>query len=429
MDKLEKHILGEFINLSNYQEQVDVMMEIGAKYFTDKSAIKLLELFSKVLFEKKTQINFTTVYSQVRQIEELEIQDFIDIATNYKPEGNINLYIALLKERKYKGDITKIIDYALGKIGSAVTLDEINAYKDEMMMEVNRIGFEDRSEFIEPFEYINKIENNLEKGSSIEGYEWGINYLDATTSGIVTPRLYVLGGLKKTGKSRFVINTMLNLYKQKIPSVFLSLEMPAYEVTKLLISRYAYIPEQHLRGMGIITKEEKSLFKQAKDTIDWAFLNVECASRLNLGQVISRIRRYSKLFNKPVVFIDYLQRIEHDRNRQAQELEKISVAIADATREFNVPIVLLSQLSNLAERDGVSIGALKGSGGIGESADTIILLENLYRKQKLDENKNKMDIYVEQRYGDSAKFTVYTDLATCNFADLPENGRDWGGNP
>ena len=95
----------------------------------------------------------------------------------------------------------------------------------------------------------------------------------------------------------------------------------------------------------------------------------------------------------------------------------ISVAIADATREYNMPVILLSQLSNFAEREGASIGALKGSGGIGEAADVILLLDNLYRKNKSEENKNKMDIYIEQRYGDSGKIELATDLSWCRFAD------------
>lgn len=58
------------------------------------------------------------------------------------------------------------------------------------------------------------------------------------------------------------------------------------------------------------------------------------------------------------------------------------------------------------------------SGGIGESADVILLLDNPYRRDKSEINKNKMDIYIEQRYGDSGRISLSTDLGICKFSDL-----------
>jgi replicative DNA helicase len=118
-----------------------------------------------------------------------------------------------------------------------------------------------------------------------------------------------------------------------------------------------------------------------------------------------------------VVFIDYLQRIVHNKNRDAQELEEISNIIADATREEGIAIILLSQMQNIAENEIPTIGHLKGSGGIGESADTILLLDNIARRTHKDTDKGNMDIYVEQRYGDSGKVELLCDLGTLWFGD------------
>ena len=95
-----------------------------------------------------------------------------------------------------------------------------------------------------------------------------------------------------------------------------------------------------------------------------------------------------------MVFIDYIQRIDHDRNRQAQQLEDISVRIADSARLNNIAVVLLSQLNVQGEREIPSIAHLKGSGGIGEAADTVLLLDNLYRRTKREADKNKINIYI-----------------------------------
>lgn len=57
------------------------------------------------------------------------------------------------------------------------------------------------------------------------------------------------------------------------------------------------------------------------------------------------------------------------------------------------------------------------SGGIGEAADAILLLSNVYRKTKLDADKGRFEILIEQRYGDSGIIKCTADLGTSTFAD------------
>ena len=60
------------------------------------------------------------------------------------------------------------------------------------------------------------------------------------------------------------------------------------------------------------------------------------------------------------------------------------------------------------------------SGGIGEAADAILLFDNLYRRTKNENDKNKIDLYIEQRYGDSGKIELWSDLGSCRFNNLAE---------
>ena len=118
--------------------------------------------------------------------------------------------------------------------------------------------------------------------------------------------------------------------------------------------------------------------------------------------------------------IDYIQRISHDRNRQAFELEDISIKLADSARQNNIALILLSQLNAAGEREAPNMGHLKGSGGIGEAADTILLMDNLYRRTKSEKDRNKLDVYIEQRHGDSGKLELYADLGSCRFGNLAD---------
>jgi len=422
-DRLEQRVLADII-VSDYEMQVEALMRLDKQDFSNKHCQTNFVKLSEVVFKERKKVDIFSYREWVK--DDLDFGDINEIIK--LTEGDANLlvqHVTLLKQRTYKKRLLSVYRDTARQINSAVTLDNIEEAKTKALTEIGSIEFASKSKYMNPHEFVEQIDRNMDKGSDLEGYSWGIGNLDALTSGIIPSHLIVLGGLKKTGKSRLVINTRERLAEQKVHSIFLSLEMPEYQITKLSLSRHSMVEEYKLRHKKYLNSDDRRKYEEAKKTIQWDYMKTECASGININQVIMRIRRYSREFPNSVIFIDYLQRFVYNVHKEAQELQIICNKIADAAREYNVAIVLLSQLANLAEREGVSIGSLKGSGGIGESADVIILLENLYRKQKLEENKNKMDLYLEQRYGESGKLELHTDLSTCMFADLAEQPREW----
>ena len=115
--------------------------------------------------------------------------------------------------------------------------------------------------------------------------------------------------------------------------------------------------------------------------------------------------------------IDFLQRIRHNRDKGATQLEDICVALADSTRMYDCSIILLSQYNALSEQGAPTMASLKGSGGIGESADCIFLLDNKRRRLNDDAFKGEMDCYIEQRYGDAGLVKMSVDLGTSTFTE------------
>ena len=410
---LEYKILCDILTRDTFQEQARLLTELSLQDFKDKKNIELFKIFNNILV-RRIKIDMISLYEYDKSlaIENLKLSQ--DISTN---EYDCINRIRSLKERNYRASISETVKKLSAELLKENDTDKFDDIKNRMIVDLSQTDLDTGSKFINPVEYTAKIDENMKREAGMEGHSWGLADLDTYTSGIVKPRLTVIGGLKKTGKSRFVINTRFHLYKQKIPSVFLSLEMPGYEVTKLTYSRFTNIQDSHFRSIGFLSNEEKQTYSRVKNEIDWTLLPTECNNGLNIHQILQRLRMYQRIYKNPVVFIDYLQRIKHDRNRQAQELEEISNIIADATRLYDIPIILLSQMANIAEREQPTIGHLKGSGGIAESADIILLLDNLYRRSKQDSDKGKFEIVIEQRYGDSGKIKIMTDLGTCSFYD------------
>ncbi|HUX60372.1 MAG TPA: DnaB-like helicase C-terminal domain-containing protein, partial [Ignavibacteriaceae bacterium] len=190
-----------------------------------------------------------------------------------------------------------------------------------------------------------------------------------------------------------------------------------YEITKLLYSSFTGFNDLRFRSSSFLSHDERYTFENTH--LNQELLGIECKSALSIEQVISRIKRLAKM-GFTVIAIDYLQRIKSKNENRASELEDYSIRIADSARQNNVSIILLSQLNAMAEnpKEPPNMGSLKGSGGIGEAADSIILFDNLYRRTKNENDKNKIDLYFEQRYGDSGRLQIEADLGSCRFNNL-----------
>ena len=412
---IEKIFLSELL-LADRNDQIDFYSQLGEKYFYTYKWKNYFNAFGKILIVLKKDLDTINIHNECKNEDWYLPSELNDLQNAASSSANIGRNIAILKERSYRKELLEVLDKKTLKLKETKWHDDLAEAKNDLIASMDAIELDrDGSDFVDFPTYENLIKEHMDSESNIEGYGWGIDDLDTLTNGITNPKLIVLGGLKKSGKSRFIINTRYALQKQGIASPFISLEMPAMELAKLHYARELKIPDFKLRSGAMLNDIETQSVKDFK--MDWSLFPTECVSGLRVDQIISRIRRYSKLYPKSVIFIDYLQRVVHDRTNQASALEGISNQIADATREFDVSIVLLSQLQNLAEREVPSIGHLKGSGGIGESADIIMLLDNLYRRDKTDINKGKFRMYVEQRYGDSGVVKIWADLGICEYQD------------
>jgi replicative DNA helicase len=411
MIETEKIILGELIHASE-DDRFEAISQLDAEgLFRNQEHKEIFHSISKLVI-KGLKIDQVSLYQDLHsKVDPKIISEISFLGTN---NNNLFSHIQTLKFLKYKRDVEKIAKNSLKEIRDAKDAEDIEELKSKLISELSGIGFEDKSEFVDLDEQNQLLMKQIQSDRKIEGYSWGLSDLDKWTSGLVKPRVYVVGGLKKAGKSRFIIFLMKNLHEQNIPTAFLSLEMPSYEVNKLLRACFCGIDDVRLRSSSYLSKEELKSLSSVK--IDNTVLRVECRAGLELKQILSRIRKYTKMGFK-VIIIDYIQRIDHDRNKQAQELENISFKIADSARVNNVVIIILSQLNALGEKQVPNMGHLKGSGAIGEAADTIILFDNLYRRNKKN-IKNKIDLYIEQRYGDSGKLSIQADLGSCTFRNF-----------
>jgi len=106
------------------------------------------------------------------------------------------------------------------------------------------------------------------------------------------------------------------------------------------------------------------------------------------------------------------------------QVTEISRSLKGIAKEFDVPVVALSQLSRAVEARGgrPRLSDLRDSGSIEQDADVVIFI---HREDKHDENsdkKNIVEILIEKhRNGPTGKAELYFDNKKTSFLSIDKN--------
>jgi replicative DNA helicase len=425
---IEAYALGSIMLMRSKFEVSDVLDILKPEYFTVDKNKSIYEAIKAANAEGQTP-ETVTVWTFLKRLgHKIEPAYLTGLTQHIATDAKAEFYSKLLAEKWYGRETKKILEDSAKKLNRDMDAGEVETIKTETVRALEKLDLWGGIKLVDYPAELERMEENMERrDGKLDGYSWGLIDLDSWTGGIEPGKLYVIGALKKAGKTRFAIFLRKILYKQGIATPFLSLEVPPYEVAKLTMSAFTGIEDLKFRAQSKISPEEKAKYYAIKKKINFDLLPTECIAGIEIPEVLQRIRYYSKRYPKCVVILDYVQRIEHDENNQAIKLEKYSRQIADTVRKTKTGLLLLSQLKNLAEEKSrePGTGDLKGSGGIGEAADAILILDNIYRRTEEEGDKNKMTIKIEQRYGDKGRVNIITDLSKCSFKngftkDFPE---------
>jgi len=176
----------------------------------------------------------------------------------------------------------------------------------------------------------------------------------------------VIAGRPSMGKTALALVMAKNIARHKQPVAFFSLEMRA----QYLLKRLAQGEGRNLGGY--------EGFKRGCERLIGLPIYIDDASKHNLAGLKNRISGVVKKYNVQTVFIDYLTLLDMPpgQNRN-QQVEEISRSIKIMAKHFNIPIIVLSQLSRAVEQrtnKNPSLSDLRESGAIEQDADQVLLL-------------------------------------------------------
>jgi replicative DNA helicase len=129
-----------------------------------------------------------------------------------------------------------------------------------------------------------------------------------------------------------------------------------------------------------------------------------------------------------LVVVDYLQLMapvqSKNNDNVVQQITEISRSLKHLAREFDVPVLALSQLSRAVEQRGgrPRLSDLRDSGSIEQDADVVMFIHREDKYKDESEKTNIAEILIEKhRNGPTGSIQLYFDQTKSSFMDIDKN--------
>ena len=342
-------------------------------------------------------------------------------------------YIRLIKDKFLRRLLIKLGYEAInsGYITSIPLEIILNDFENKLFNLTNEIKTQ---KLFSSAELLNNIFFELKKKSlnpSLSGLASGFYDLDSLTQGFQKSDLIIIAGRPSMGKTALGLNITLNIIKNlKLPVLFFSLEMSKEQIMYRLLSIETSITQSKLRS-GNLYKNDWTKLNKILKIMSKLPLFIDDSSDLSIQDIRSKIKTI--IFEQSqigLIIIDYLQLIQNFKlksENRAQELSEVTRVLKTIAREFNIPIIALSQLSrNIENRVDKKpmLADLRESGSIEQDADLVLML---YRSNHYDLKQNESNtlnnsltelIIAKQRNGPIGSIKLKFDEKRTKFSNF-----------
>lgn len=275
------------------------------------------------------------------------------------------------------------------------------------------------------------LESPYQPQSEVTAHKTGLKLFDAITGGLRNSELIILAARPSVGKTAVALNLMryLTQTNKNIIPVFFSLEMKAKSIINRLVASLGGYDSRKLDNpYAKLTDAEKSRWTQALDAVRAINLETFDSAAQTMSDIRRKTRKMARLHKDKqiVVFVDYLQIIkpEHRKMSEYERVTAVSSELKELAKEFDCPVIALSQLNRDNESRGTKdkrpmMSDLRGSGAVEQDADIIALLhrEDYYEPNPMNHNHELEINIAKNRNAATGVVTLHFDRTTQTIRD------------
>ena len=394
---------------------------LGSMLLSQEAIIDVSEILKPDDFYKdsnslifKTALN---LYASGEPVDPLTVAESLRSQGNLEKAGDRSYIINLMSAvptpanaRYYAEVVGRLATYrrlieAAQKVAAVAyrAPEELAEALDEAESVVFSVAQRERRESIKPLkELMETTFEDLEKiadGMIDTGIRTGFTDLDELTMGLQPSDLIVIAARPSMGKTSLALNIADYVaVEERVPVAIFSLEMSASELTKRMLCSRARVNSQKLKS----SFKDDDVWQRLSDAageLTSASIFIDDNADIGIMELRSKIRRLKSQHDIGLLIIDYIQLMGSDRylENRVQEIASISRGLKVMGRDFNIPVIAVSQLSREPEKHNRRpiLSDLRESGAIEQDADLIIFIhrEEIYDREN-DEVKGRADVNV-----------------------------------
>ncbi|AFU99225.1 replicative DNA helicase [Simiduia agarivorans] len=374
----------------------------------------------------------------------------LDLAANTPSAANVAAYARIIRERA----TLRALISAANEI-SQTSMNPAGLDSDDLLQLAERrvaAIAEDRPKeggFIGAesllHQAVSRIDELFRTDSDLTGISTGLQDLNERTAGWQPGELIILAARPSMGKTALALNFVeAALASTSKPALVFSMEMPSVSLIMRMLSSLGRIDAGKLRN-GKLTEEDWPKLSSAVAKLKDKPLYIDDTPALSPQEVRARIKRVVRqhfgklqqenpdtpseeleaLAQPGMVMVDYLQlmQIANYTEGRTQEISEISRSLKGIAKEFNCPVIALSQLNRGVEQrpnKRPMNSDLRESGAIEQDADVILFIyrDEYYNEDSPDKGVAEL-IIGKQRNGEIGtskaafvgKYTRFENLA------------------
>lgn len=239
--------------------------------------------------------------------------------------------------------------------------------------------------------------------------------------------LVIVAGRPSMGKTSLAMNIAQHVsVVERMPVAVFSLEMGVEQLALRMLASEAWINQGYVRStlnLAKLKKEDWSKLVDASGKLNDAPLYIDDTAAISPMEIRAKVRRLVSQVDLRLIVVDYLQlmSIKARVDSREQEISEISRTLKAIAKEFNVPVIAVSQLNRRVEDrhdKRPMMSDLRESGAIEQDADVICFIyrDDFYNKEKSNQKGLAEIIVAKHRNG---------PVGTVLLKWLPEYTRFW----
>ena len=414
----------------------DLIAEVVAAQDFFKREHRLIYQAIQSLAASDTPFDVLTIAESLPEIAEVGGLAYLsDLARNTPSVANIHAYAEIVRERAHLRQLI-MLGHECSRSATAPQASSVQV-QEEFEQKLFALGqglapnrFVDVTDAL--MNVLEQVDFNFNHGNGVTGVPSGLLDLDQKTGGFQDADLVIVAARPSMGKTSLALNIVdAVLAQDPANSVQIySLEMPAQALMYRMIAILGQMDVARLMR-GQLDDEDWSRLSAAVAKINQygERLVVDDSAGLTPAALRARVRRAARRYGKPrLIMVDYLQLMQcPGKENRNLEIAAISAGLKAVAKEFNCPVIALSQLNRSLENrpnKRPHNGDLRESGALEQDADLTLFIyrDEVYHPDSDDQGIAEL-IIGKHRNGPTGVVRTAFIPAHTRFANLESRDR------